>query len=126
MSRRDSGITIQYPGHYRHDIICWRMFTAGLTPRKVADKSRQNGERGVSKDTVTLAMDGDCGTLHKLWLIACAMDLNFSELFNFDLPQSEFDRAVKGKAARSSGPAKVGVPQARSVKRGGTYTRVRD
>lgn len=72
-----------------------------------------------------LAMDGDCGTLNKLWLIAAAMDLKFSELFNFDLQSDEFDCAVKGKAARSSGSAKVGVPQTRSVRRGGTYTRAR-
>lgn len=44
-----------------------------------------------------------------------------------DLHEFEFDRAVlnvDSKAVRSMGLASVGVPQARSVKCGGTYTRL--
>lgn len=123
---RDSGHAIRFPGHYRHDLLVWRMYQTGLTPKRLAQKSR--GKHSVSADTVMQAMDGGCGTIKKLWAIAKVLELNFSELFNFDLHESEFDRAVlnvDSRPVRSSGPASVGVPQARSVERGGTYTGTR-
>lgn len=92
--RRNAGQVIQFPGYYRHDIILWRMSQTGLTPKKIAQQSKKDGRVSVSEDTVCAAMNGDCGTIKKLWTIANILRLKFSELFNFDLLPNEFDRAV--------------------------------
>lgn len=92
--RHKAGQVIQFPGYYRHDLILWRMSQTGLTPKIIAQQSKQDGRLSVSEDTVCAAMNGDCGTIKKLWTIASILRLKFSELFNFDLLPNEFDRAV--------------------------------
>lgn len=108
--RRKQGNLIQFPGHYRHDLIVWRMDTTGITPKLIEAQSRMSGT-AVHEDTVERAMNGECGTIKKLWVIAEILNLNFSELFNFNLRKTEFDRAVlngSSKAVRSAGPVSVG------------------
>src|SRR5690242_17839607 len=124
---RNQGNIIRFPGHYRHDLLKWRMSQMGFTPNRLAAHSLFVGPLTVHEDTVWRALEGECGTIKKLWAIAEILNLDFSYLFNFDLRTTEFDRAVLSrKAVRSSGSAVVGVSQARSVKRGGTYTRETD
>lgn len=91
--RRNSGFTKRYPGHYRHDLVLWQMSRTGLTPKAIAQRSKQASSK-VSTDTVTRAIDGDCRTITKLWAIAEILNLDFSHLFNFDLQESEFHCAV--------------------------------
>src|ERR1043165_4472997 len=97
--RPKAGQVIPFPGYYRHDLILWRMSQTGLTPKQIAQQSKTETV-SVSEDTVCAAMNGDCGTIKKLWSIANILRLKFSELFNFDLLPNEFDRAVLSGSSR--------------------------
>lgn len=122
--RRNSGkfipnpaeIAKAFPGLFRHDRLAKAMFAAGLNPKSLARASRRARFGTVSADTVMRAMDGDCGTIKKLWIMADIAGIPFSELFDFDPRESEFDRAVSlptRSSVRSQGRLSVGGASAR-------------
>lgn len=117
--RRNTGQHNRFPGYYNQEMLEEARKAAGLSVRQVALKTKMN------QDTTIRVFKGTASQ-KQVWPISSFFKINWATLHDLPPEQVEFDRAVfKGKAARSSGPAKVGVPQARSVKRGGTYTGTR-
>lgn len=74
---------------YKYELIVWRFADIlPVTPRQISIKA------GVSTHAVADAMSGECKKLETLWHIAKALGLKWDYLFQLDLPESQFHRAV--------------------------------
>ena len=83
----------QFAGHYRHDLIVWRMTQLGLSANQTALKTKK-GKKHLSSTSISNAMSGACRKMETLWDIARALGLKWEYLFKLDLPENQFHRAV--------------------------------
>lgn len=88
---QNSGTYDQFPGRYRHDLIVSQMAKTKYGPREVSAKTPSN----LSKTTVMRAMSGECKKMETLWEIATALNIKWPYLFDLDLKESDFRRAVR-------------------------------
>ena len=105
--------------YYNLDLLHRYREAAGLTVNGVGTAI------GMNPDTVRQVFKGTAS--HKqLWRVKEFLKADWALLHDLSIrTRDELDRAVlTRKAVRSSGSAVVGVSQTRSVKRGGTYTRL--